>query len=560
MLTSQQVLEILRDKGSKLDGLKKEHKELLMHVHGVGVVEHLTKIEGLENDTKIALRKKLSRSNKDLFADILRQTDKIFNSQGGSKVYLFKNKKRSIEFTERINNLNNEEGLTQWLKTYFVDKLVVDPNGLFMIEHKDGIPYPVYKSILTIKYYEQKGRWVENIVFEPVEIDNKKYVRVYDEAFDYTYLYEKDSLTLIDEQTYPNVWGYVPAITCSDITDTLTDFKKSTIYEQIELANEYLRENSVKTISSYHHKYPVFWMYQSSCPVCAGMGFVNKTDISGEITQHTCYACGGSRLSTKKDVSDVKLITPPQSNDDPQITPDIAGYVVPPIDALKFMNEDLKTLRDMIYFSHWGTIINRDDNEKTAFEVASNIQPMQDRLNQYTNSLEDTEKKLTDMLGDYLYQDYEGCSINYGRNYIIKSPNQYLTEYLEEKSKGASYTTLNSKLSMYYNALFANDEYSRIINLKLIEVEPWVHNTTKEVKEWQLPINEFNRKVYYNDWVTSKTKDELFAKSVIDLQKDLISFTNDKTKENDTEEVQRVSGGRGLDGQEKPETKEQSSD
>lgn len=261
----------------------------------------------------------------------------------------------------------------------------------------------------------------------------------------------------------------------------------------------------------------------------------------------------------KKDVSDVKFIQPPETTEQPTITPNVAGYVVPPIESWKQMSEELKMLRDMIYFSHWGTIINREDNDKTAFEVALNTQPMQDRLNKYTNSLEDTEKKLTDIIGEYKYSDYEGSSINYGRNYIIKSPNQYLVEYLEDKLKGASYSVLNDKLKVYYNALYAHQEFSRISALKLMEVEPWIHNTIKEVKEWQLSLEDFGRKLYYNDWLSSIKKEDIIKVEVDRLQEQLLIFTQNKLRENgQTDEVLRVQSGSGLDGQKKPETSKQS--
>lgn len=538
IITKDQVLTILKaPQRDAITAMKKEHAKLVMHVHGIGVTEYLTKIEGLENETKIALRKKFARSNKDLFADILRPTDKIFNSQGGSKFYEFNNDKSRESFLKSLASIVDGYSLTQWLQFFFIDKLITDPNGLFFVEYKDKSAYPTYKSISTIRDYKTNGRGVDWVIFEPIKVekDNKivEKVRVYDSEYDYMYLFENQTLTLIEEETFKNQWGYVPAFTCSDQISSLTGFMKSPIYEQVELADEYLRENSIKTLFKYHHGFPLFWQYAPTCKTCGGSGFTQDGK--------TCPTCNGAKYSYKKDVSDVTYLKQPESSDQPTVAPDVAGYVVPPIETWRQMTEELKMMRDMIYFSHWGTIINRDDTDKTAFEVALNTQPMQDRLNQYTNSLESTEKYFVDILGEfYAKGNYKSCSINYGRNYIIKSPNQYLTEYLDEKGKNASYSILNGKLEMYYNALYANDELSRLYNIKLMYVDPLVHNSISEVNTFEIDELIKYEKVYFNQWLSSISREDVIKKDITELQQMLKTFSEVKlkNKKNEPKEVQ----------------------
>jgi hypothetical protein len=270
----------------------------------------------------------------------------------------------------------------------------------------------------------------------------------------------------------------------------------------------------------------------STCPSCKGLGHVNKINNAGESENTPCPVCNGSGWALKKDVSDVKAIKPPENTETPTITPDIAGYVVPPIDSLNAMSEELKLLRDMIFFSHWGTMLNREDTEKTAFEVSVNVQPIQDRLDKYSGALEDTEEILTNIIGEYTFEDqYEGSSINAGRNYVIKTPKDILNDYLENKTQKASYTILNDKLIQYYHALYANDHLSLLVALKLIQVEPYVHNTITEVKDWELSQEDFSRKLYYNDWLSTKDREELIKKEVEDLKKELIDYSLDKIKE-----------------------------
>ena len=146
--------------------LKEQHKKLRMHVHGTNVIDYIVKLEGLENKTKIELRQRLSRSNRSLFSDILRPVDKIFSKQGGSKDYHIKSDKKRKEFTETLSKINKGHSFMKWLKTYFIDKYVIDPNGFFLIEHINCEAYPTYKSILTVADYIQVGQSLYYVIFE----------------------------------------------------------------------------------------------------------------------------------------------------------------------------------------------------------------------------------------------------------------------------------------------------------------------------------------------------------------------------------------------------------
>lgn len=545
VLTLDEIKERYNNPDDRITTSKKEHKKLLMHVHGIGVGEYITKLEGLENDIKIKIRKKLSRSNTDLFADILRPADKIFSAKGGSKTYELSDSQIE-DFRNKLSKTKDGLSLAKWIQNIWFDKYVIDPNGIILVENEEAeerFAYPTYRSILSIRDYKFTGVKLDYIIFEPIKDDKGiEYVRVYDDVEDALYRVNGDDWEKIEDDTYTNKWGYVPAITCSDLVNPVTFYKKTPIYEQVELADEYLRENSVKTLFKYHHGFPFFWQYMAACPTCKGTGMYNNK---------TCPTCNGTKYAMKKDVSDVTYLKPPKDNDQPQIAPDIAGYVTPPIDSWQQMTTELTMLRDMMYYSHWGTIINRDDNEKTAFEVSVNTQPMQDRLNQYADSIEIVESCLTDILGKFYYADaYKGSQINYGRNYIILSPNQLMEEYLTDKQKGLGQTILNDKLSKYYESLYKNDSFKLIIFKKLIQVEPFIHNTLKEVKDLQVSSIEYNKKLYYNDWLSSLDADYIFTNEVGKLQKDLEEFTITKLKENETKSIQRVEGSSGLEGKE----------
>lgn len=552
VITQDFVLERLRtrkeDKGNEhflqLEQLKKEHKELRMQVHGTDVIDYIVKIEGLENETKIKLRKRLSKSNRAFWSDVLGPTNKIFSKQGGSKDYSLEgdNLKR---FKAILSTINEGSSFNQWLKSYFVDKYVIDPNGFFMIEHDGTQARPVYKSVLTVADYQPKGMGLEWVIFEPkkCEADKEIYdVRVYDDSGDYTYRVNYDSwvIELIKSEekngetiqmSFPNPWGKVPAVLCSDIEDTIRyGYKRSIIYPLMEDAMEYLRINSVNTLQYYHHGFLKFWKHGTPCKRCSGEGRVPINGQPNGVAYQTCPSCNGRRVNDKEDVSDVTYVSLPKQGQ-PAIAPHVMGYVEMPVPSLEALDKKCKESRDNIYHSHWGTVIDKREKEKTAYEVSVNTQPMQDKLNMYTDSLENVEMHLVDLLGEYFFPKYKGSSINYGRNYIIKGAEQLLEDYYKAKEKKASYTVLNEKLIKYYNAMYSNDPKSLQVAIKLMHVEPWVHNTIEEVTKWDLSSEKVTEKIFYNDWLSTIKREDIVMMEVDKLKTSLSEFVSKMTDE-----------------------------
>jgi len=534
-ITDEQILIFLEQENVLLQDAKEKHRKYLLHVHGKNTAEYLIQINGLEDDTKIKLRKKLSRSNKDLFADILNNTTKIFTANGGTKTYEL-SESLIPKFEEKLNNIAEGLSLEKWLQNIWLDKLIVDPNGVILIEAKEGEAYPTYKSVSTIINYKQNGQSLEWIIFDyGKNKDNKQIIRVYDDVSDRLYIYDNKQIILIPEEEYKNEFGRVPAVLCSSLVDPLTFYKTSPIDNVIELADEYLRDNSVKTLYKYHHMYPLFWMYKTACPKCNGTGEYKNSDNNVV----DCPQCNGTGYAIKKDVSDVIALKPPYDKDSPIIAPNLAGYIAHPADSINVMTNELKLLRDMAYFAHWGTIINREDKEKTAFEVGVNLQPVQDKLDVYSSCLEVIEKHITDLLGQAYYKNvYKGCKVNRGRQYIIYSADDLMKKYNDTRKAGANVTALNDLLEKYYDALFRNDSTSLEISKKLIYVEPFVHNTIDEVGKWQLSNDEYLKKVFYQEWLSTMNNTDLYSLSVEQLKVKLSDYVKQKSLKDETKDLQ----------------------
>ncbi|WBC28458.1 portal protein [Rhodobacteraceae phage LS06-2018-MD05] len=524
ILSENDILEKYNNPDPRIADAKQEHKELLMQVHGCNLPNSIIKIEGLENDEKIALRKRLSISNKSMWSEVLRPMDKIFKANGGSRNYNLK-KKQQEQFRNILSNITEGLSLRKWLENYWSDKVAVDPNGIFLIEHDGKDAYPTYKSILDIQDYSVDGQDIDYIIFKPIQKENYELLRVYDDEGDKLFKKSGDSLIVIEDQTFINPWGKVPGTVISDLINTLTGLKNSTIEKEKELAKEYLRENSVFTLFKYHHGFPFFWQYMSACPVCKGKRFVDGKE---------CATCNGTGFQLKKDVSDVTYIKPPSDKEQPIVAPDLAGYVVPPLDSARWMAEELTRIKQEIVVSHWGTVLEVNGVERTATEVTINAQPIQDRLNKYSDSEEIVEEKLTDLLGEYYFENaYKGSSINNGRNYIIKGSEVLLNEYMTAREKGSNETTLNDMLIQYYETLYQNDAINLSIHIKLIQVEPLVHYSVMEVLNMNLPESIKQKKYLYTEWLSTINKDKLFSFTDKQLRDSLNKYVKSKSQENE---------------------------
>ena len=514
--------------------LRKQHSKLLMHVDGIGVQQYLAQIEGYENKEQRELREKFAKSNKHVFGRLLRPVDKIFSAKGGSTFFNLPDKSRS-SFDNTLQNIKNGQSLRIWLKKNWKPKFFTDANGLIFIEvDQDGNAYPTYKCIKSILDYQLNGIIPEYVIFEKSSKEELKsmgiekedgvdYHRVVDDDWDYLIRRQDDEFQVVKDHTYINHFQTVPAVVCSDIPNANSNYYVSPISEAIELADEYLIDQSIHTIYKFKHGFPLFWQYVKDCPECDGTGMKE-----GE----KCPMCKGSGKKLKSDVSDIIGLELPEADETP-IAPNVAGYVQPSIEVSREQREEMEYIYRGMHFLIWGTHSKEEEGNETATGRFIDVQPVNDRLNEFSDTAENIEKALVDMFGYFYHESaYKGSSVNYGRRYMIEPPDMILKKYLEARKEKASASTLNHLYMQYLQTEFENQMMEMALYTKLMKVEPFFHQSMTELKELELVgLSDIYGKIYFNEWLnTFSNQNDIIFTPVNGLKDQLKTFIEEKIK------------------------------
>jgi len=489
---------------------EKETAILQVHVNGIDADKYLEKIDIYENERQSSLRKKYFTSNRFLFENLLRHVDKVFTAQGGSKFYNISERNKT-KLSDKLNSIRHGKPIRKWISSVQANKYYSDPSGLVFFEWTSTETYPTIKSISSIYNYKANGRSVDWIIFQPEETNDGQVFRVVDEKSDRQFLWKNDEIKEIDR--YSNPWGYVPAIINSDILSPTMEYFESPIQPIIELADKYLRTNSIKNVYEFLHGFPLFWAYAPKCKNCDGTG-----KVDGE----TCPVCLGDGNTFRKDVTDILKLRPPGDTDEPKLAPDVAGYVEPDSTTWTNQRTELDWLWKIMHFTLWGTLTVEKADRETALGRFLDIQPVNDRLSKFTDAFEYLEERMTEIIGTFYFRNFKSATVNYGRIYMTETPDDAWNRYSKARSEGVSKVLLNHYLLQYYQSEFVNDSIKLLIYTKAIAVEPFVHKTDEEVIAFGDDLLK-KKKIYFNEWWASVDQAELISSTAEQLK---ISYKN----------------------------------
>lgn len=508
---------------------RETNKELRALVYGDDFKELLiNEIEKIEDKQRSVARKKYSIDVRDLFSRVLQPRDNVFSADGGSEKWLIENETRIENIQERLEKFKGGKSIDKYLSEFYFQLSDIDPNGLLFLEYKseDGEidVYPTYKSIQDIQVYDCKGQRPKWVLFSPVKfIDSNENIfklwRYVDADKDVMIKERNGVFEEVEDMTFVNDFGVVPAIILSPIEKVGTKTRLSWLFFIQELAKKYARDVSVKTIYEFLQGFPKHWRYIMMCNACHG---------SGQKDGKTCKKCNGTGELIKNDVTDDIRLPVPREKESPIIAPNVAGFISPDLDTLKYMEESRATLEDIITNTFWGTTAakNGEGSNETATGRYLDIQPMENRLNMFSDAVQDVHNDIVEYitslidkqskLGEKVYMKI------YGRRFIIESPDVLMEKYAKARKDGVSFSILDKMVEEIIMSKYKNDPMMRRRMLKKTKVEPYIHMSIMEVSNVFNEV-EANKKVLFSEWWDNVTD---YDKSDEDLRAEFKQWFN----------------------------------
>jgi hypothetical protein len=551
ILSSEQLTKVIIENPNR-DKVRsaREYNDLLRkHMYGDGLETSLTKIPGFEKQEIRDARAKYARSNKDLFSRLSRPIDKVFSAKGGSIYY---NLAESQEKQARrlADSLVGGMSLRKWMEVHWRPHFLDDPAGLILVEilpqreailakqQNRSFVFPVYLRSKQVYDYLFNGTICEYLAVAVDKRQNASYgfddnadlYRVIDDAYDYIVRRHDQSVEIVQQHTYPNIFRKVPAISNSDFQDP--EGKKvfvSLFDDIIGLADDFLLDGSIKRVHKFMHGFPKYAEFADMCPTCNGSMLVEGED---------CPSCKGSGRMAMVTPSSMKLLIYPEK-DEPVITPDqVAAYISPDKTYFEISAGEMLDLENAMSVTVWGTpsrlktagmSANGNGDIKTATEIVDELKPQSDRLLPISEAAERREKFILDLL--ILVQvnnNYGGCNLSYGRRYMIEGADAIWEKYSNARTKGAPQNVLDTLLSEYYESNYQSDPMALAIAQKLMYVEPFVHMTVQQLKALDADPTDYLCKLYFSEWLALVNDAMLLVYSVEELKNQLKAFVADK--------------------------------
>lgn len=515
-LSSAEIKKILltRPNASLIKDGEEMHKKLSIHINGIGIANYLEQIDTYEKEDALNIRKKYARSNVDLFSRLLQPVNKVFCARGGGRYFKLPSVEMEREFDKQLLDVENGYSSKKWVETFWKPRYHDDPMGLIFMEVGNNETYPTYKAITDIFDYKPTGRKLEYVVFRTEE---NNVFRVVDDAFDSTYRVENETVKKIG-QSYPNYFGYVPGLIISDLPKAgFEDLYVSPCDPLIELADEYLRDGSIRIVYKFKQGFPKTWKYREMCGDCKGTGM---------IASHACSKCNGTGKKLDSSVSEVMVLDWPTANDQ-VIAPNVAGFITPDLEYLKYSRTELSALEDLMNHTHWGSsqvAPMKDGNPETATGRFIDAQPVNERLSGYADAAEKIEKFIVDAIGQFTYKkEYKGCTITYGRRFLVEGPDVLWKKYEAARKSGAPFATLDEQLREYYEAKFQANTMELQKYLRMMKIEPFVHLTVEQTAAVIGGV-ELARKIYFSEWAATIKEVEWLITKDEELKNSLTNF------------------------------------
>ena len=467
----------------------------------------INKIEHIESSARAEVRKKYSKDIRDLFERVMKPRENVFQANGGSEKLLITNENIKKIFINAQSNFKSNKSVFKYLSEVYFNLADVDPNGLIFLEYKatqsTNAVYPTYKSIDDIYDYQANGQKTEYVSFKPVERviggTTQKVWRLVDDVYDRLLSEIGTDVVILKQFQHP--FGEVPALILSEKEKIGTNIRLTAIEKISELAKDFARDKSILTRCKFQKGYPIHWRFVTQCRSCTGLG------KKGEVK---CSSCDGHGYIKNTDVSDMVTIPIPDI-DQPNIAPNIAGFVSPDLETWKQLKEDMKDFEMVMKDTIWGTHLYSSQKKnlqetETATGRYIDVQPIINILNNYADTVEYMDNTINNWILNFVDPVKNKTEIlynkTYGRRYIIENPDIILLRYQEAKKTSDSSTILDKLLEEFIMSKYKNDHTMQSIMLKKKNIEPYVHMSLDQVNLAFGPEEAYRKELFNKFWST----------------------------------------------------------
>jgi hypothetical protein len=115
------------------------------------------------------------------------------------------------------------------------------------------------------------------------------------------------------------------------------------------------------------------------------------------------------------------------------------------------------------------------------------------------------------IIGKFYFPDYTATNVNYGRIYMLESPEEIWERYDKARTSGSPKALLDYFLTQYYQSEFVNDSAKLLMYQKAMKIEPFVHKTDEQIGmlgDPQITLEKY----YFNEWFVTVSEVDLLTK------------------------------------------------
>jgi hypothetical protein len=233
------------------------------------------------------------------------------------------------------------------------------------------------------------------------------------------------------------------------------------------------------------------------------------------------------------------MIGLPATKDEPMIMPrDAFAYLSPDKAYWEMATTDRHEIEGVMFAVVWGDESTarvsgmKTDGQKTATEIIGDMAPVADRLYEIIEMAEARHKFILDAVVklNLNLPTYPGAAVSYGRRLLIESPDTLWNKYSQAKKDGAPISVLDEHLTEYYESKYQSDPLGLRIALQLMYVEPMVHYTIAEVRQFGVAPEMLQAKIYYSEWLSTTNDAMLVTSTSEELRTTLYAYAASKTQ------------------------------